>query len=286
MEPLAIAGLAGSVINAQNQNMQNMESQRYSQYMYEKQRRDNIIFWNMQNAYNSPQAQMKRFQEAGLNPNLIYGQGNSGPAGNISTPDVQPVQFRSPEFGNALTSGVLGMMQGADLKIKNATYNNLLEQNTVLKQEGMLKAAQTLSTLTGEEKTRWGLQFEQMMADISADYRREQLRATKIGTDLSINKDTREAAMTSSNINEAVERMAKMREERANTVLERQRIRANVNLMYKDGTLKDLDINLKKMGIQPSDPMYARIVSQGLSYLLDDSKKGDFRAWMLQTFGK
>lgn len=34
--------------------------------------------WKMQNAYDSPAAQMQRYQEAGLNPNLIYGQQNTG----------------------------------------------------------------------------------------------------------------------------------------------------------------------------------------------------------------
>ena len=39
-----------------------------------------IDMWNMQNAYNTPQAQMERLKQAGLNPNLMYGQGNVGNA--------------------------------------------------------------------------------------------------------------------------------------------------------------------------------------------------------------
>lgn len=34
--------------------------------------------WQRQNAYDAPKAQMQRYQEAGLNPNLIYGQQNTG----------------------------------------------------------------------------------------------------------------------------------------------------------------------------------------------------------------
>ena len=52
----------------------------------EIQNQYNIDMWNRQNEYNSPQAQMQRFQEAGLNPSLIYGQGS---AGNASAPPVQ-----------------------------------------------------------------------------------------------------------------------------------------------------------------------------------------------------
>lgn len=39
-----------------------------------------IEMWNMQNDYNTPAAQMKRFEEAGLNPMLAYTQGNPGNA--------------------------------------------------------------------------------------------------------------------------------------------------------------------------------------------------------------
>ena len=40
----------------------------------------NLDMWNRQNAYNTPAEQMRRLQEAGLNPNLMYGQGNVGNA--------------------------------------------------------------------------------------------------------------------------------------------------------------------------------------------------------------
>lgn len=39
------------------------------------------------NEYNTPKNQMKRFKEAGLNPNLVYGQGNPG---NQSQPQQVP----------------------------------------------------------------------------------------------------------------------------------------------------------------------------------------------------
>ena len=54
--------------------------------LYKKQRADNredatttynrqIEMWNMNNAYNDPSAQMERLRQAGLNPNLVYGNG-------------------------------------------------------------------------------------------------------------------------------------------------------------------------------------------------------------------
>lgn len=53
-----------------------------------------VDMWNKMNMYNTPEAQMARFAAGGLNPHLIYGQGNSGNAS--STPAYQPpsIQYR------------------------------------------------------------------------------------------------------------------------------------------------------------------------------------------------
>lgn len=52
---------------------------------------DQKSFYNQQLVYNSPKEQMKRLQEAGLNPNLIYGsQGVTGMSANDATaPNLQ-----------------------------------------------------------------------------------------------------------------------------------------------------------------------------------------------------
>ena len=39
--------------------------------------------WQAENEYNSPKAQMQRLKEAGLNPNLVYGNGSV--SGNTTT---------------------------------------------------------------------------------------------------------------------------------------------------------------------------------------------------------
>lgn len=41
--------------------------------------------WNATNEYNHPAAQMARYREAGLNPNLIYGQSNTTSASTVGT---------------------------------------------------------------------------------------------------------------------------------------------------------------------------------------------------------
>ena len=54
----------------------------------------NEMMWNKQNEYNTPSAQIERMKVAGLNPALMYSQGNVGNAGSVPSspvPSVQPV---------------------------------------------------------------------------------------------------------------------------------------------------------------------------------------------------
>ena len=56
---------------AEQQNRYNRELMQYQQQLQQES-------IDKQNEYNTPAMQMQRFAEAGLNPNLIYGQGNNG----------------------------------------------------------------------------------------------------------------------------------------------------------------------------------------------------------------
>lgn len=73
---------------------------------------NNINLWNMQNEYNTPKNQMLRFKEAGLNPNLIYGQTNT--ASPISTASANLDLGNTPSqktLGNYLALSNLGIQK-------------------------------------------------------------------------------------------------------------------------------------------------------------------------------
>lgn len=281
--PSIIAGgsqVAGGLIDAFGTSRQNRLSRDFSREMYDRQFSDNLAFWRMQNEYNSPQAQMKRFQDAGLNPNLIYGQGNSGPAGAVQTPDVQSPQFRTPEFGRAVSSGGLAYVNAIyDLDIKQAQTNNLRAQNEVIKQEALLKEVQRKSVGTSEERSRFDLGFEQELRDVSADARRAALSKKLADIDYTVDENARKAAMSSSNLLEAVERMKNMMEQRLNYRMDRartreevsriradvERIKSQTDLNLKESQIKQLNLDLLRNGINPNDPLWTRIVGRFLS---------------------
>lgn len=95
-----------------------------------QQNQYNIDMWKMQADYNSPQAQMQRFQEAGLNPNLIYGQGSNGnmsQAPQMVTPQSPDFSKHMSELGKAFNienlKTVVANRKKAEAEAKNADVN-------------------------------------------------------------------------------------------------------------------------------------------------------------------
>lgn len=58
-------------------DMSDYSSAAYNYLMKQQEQAYNLELWNLMNEYNSPSAQMKRYQDAGLSPWLIYGQSNA-----------------------------------------------------------------------------------------------------------------------------------------------------------------------------------------------------------------
>lgn len=107
------AGLISGGISSSAQNSANNTNWEIAKYnaqaqkdLAEYQNAYNLEMWNKENEYNTPAAQMQRYQDAGLNPNLIYGQGNSGNASSVPqaatyNPSLN-YQKQPNTFGNSL----------------------------------------------------------------------------------------------------------------------------------------------------------------------------------------
>lgn len=90
----------------------------------------NMSAWREQNAYNTPTAQMQRYKDAGLNPNLVVSQGNSGNAG-------APPTYDRPEAGNSFVptklEGLSSILNHVlDFSVRDAQVENMKMQNNLL----------------------------------------------------------------------------------------------------------------------------------------------------------
>lgn len=119
----------GSPKDVQNQvfgeysrrDMSDYSQAAYNYLMQQQQQAFELDMWNLKNQYDSPAEQMKRFQDAGLNPNLIYGQQNV--SGNV--PQGSSAQFRSSGTFSRNTQQALGTISQIMNIVKTArdTYD-------------------------------------------------------------------------------------------------------------------------------------------------------------------
>lgn len=146
----AVGGLlsanANNQASLQAQQLANQGNMELAKYAYQQ----DLEMWNRQNAYNTPSAQMQRYREAGLNPNLIYGSGSS--AGNATNaPSFNPSHInpeikRTPDYG-AIIGSAIGQynqlrLQQAQLENLQANTNNLGYQAAYNDARGLLAKQQ------------------------------------------------------------------------------------------------------------------------------------------------
>lgn len=97
-----------------------------------------VAMWNMQNAYNTPAAQMQRFKDAGLNPMLVYQQGNPGnassaPATHVPNAELHENRDRYEKINNilniigAVTGGIGQILGVADQSMELGIKRNELD---------------------------------------------------------------------------------------------------------------------------------------------------------------
>lgn len=257
----AAAQILSSGIGAVAQGSMNRKTRQFTKEMYGLQRKDALADYAMQNEYNSPAAQMKRLVAAGLNPNLAYGDVNnvSAPVRSSTPSSWNPKAY---DYGSAGKDTILAYQ---DARIKTATLDNLEAQNKVLIQDAALKGVTAANTAMHTARGEFDLGLARDLRDTSLQTAQANLDRMTVGTDIMLKENERAAALNSSNLLEAATRILKMRAETANTEAEAVAIQKRIEGLGKDNRIKDLDINLKEKGIQPSDNMFMRILGQIMS---------------------
>lgn len=116
-----------------------------AEYAYSK----DLEMWNRQNQYNDPMSQMQRLRDAGLNPNLIYGQGAGG-AGNAQ----QMPKYNAPtlqyNYKPVDIAGVLSQYQ--DFRMKQAQIDNVKAQEENIRARTITESSRnTLIDMQGKK---------------------------------------------------------------------------------------------------------------------------------------
>ena len=165
-----VFNLAQSGINAAVQKKQAKRQYEYDVKKMQLQHQQNIDLWNMQNEYNTPKAQMERYSDAGLNPNLIYSEGASALSGNSTSPppSAEIASYQVPNNEIKIFDGVV---------------------------DSYVKAKQLALTEQSQEKQ---LEYQDAQIDeirdriVTADVQRSLLLVDRLRKELDLNQSTYE----------------------------------------------------------------------------------------------
>lgn len=128
------------------------ETNEANERLQHQQNQHNLEMWRLNNEYNSPVQQMERLKRAGLNPDMMYSQGQGNAVGNSSS----PAQTQSP-FPH--------MPQSFDPKL-SAEISNLMADTYKKKMEGIGQDKQNeIVEKTGLQQAMANLQYTQASID-------------------------------------------------------------------------------------------------------------------------
>jgi len=144
------SNLVSQGINAIAQGTANRANRRHAEKMFQWEVNANRENWRMQNEYNSPAQQMQRLKEAGLNPNLVYGNGATATGGSISSSSATSPRGEAPRFDlGQIVSGYL------DAQLREVQIDQGKASVDIMKQDVINKALQ--SQLTNAQIQKLGV---------------------------------------------------------------------------------------------------------------------------------
>lgn len=164
--------------------------------VWEREKAYNEELWAKQNEYNSPAAQMQRLKEAGLNPNLMYGQGTTGIAvpirgadigrselGSVSAQgsrvnksELVPARYEAPTYGSPVSKGenfLRGISNYIQIRNANLFAQNLEKQAKLI--ESNVKKVDEMTDYIRENKSKVGFEKERIKQETRAALRENEL---------------------------------------------------------------------------------------------------------------
>lgn len=235
--PAIGAGLnfIGGLFNGGSQARQNRMNRQWQEKM-----------WNMNNEYNKPINQMARYKEAGLNPHLIYGQGNSGNSAMPSAPKTEAPQYNFADSAMAYVSLRKQQTEIDNLEKTREVMDSQLRLNRV--QEGKIlseTASTDLQRRLSEEL------YDTNVATALANLRNTEASNKKIEAEVnqigaSTNLSRAQVDKITQEINESKERIQLMQIDGNNKQLEAE--------------LKRIEIEIRKNGGNPNDPGWQKVL--------------------------
>lgn len=164
-----ISGIGSAITSRKNTRDTIRANRAMAEYQWEK----NLEMWHRQNEYNAPAQQMNRFREAGLNPNLIYGQGNPGNAGTLPQYSAPRIDYKRTFPQNI--GGIIQQFQ--DVNMRAAAIDNVRAQEELTRSKATTEAVKQQIMGIDEKSKGLNLRILQYLEQTQKEMGTEKLRA-------------------------------------------------------------------------------------------------------------
>lgn len=237
-------------------NEQNIAFQReINDTNYQRQ----LEMWEKTNAYNHPAEQMKRYKEAGLNPNLIYGQSNTAQSANVATgsavkldaPSVQPAMRQKLTFGNVghdFLNGLYRMEEVHNLKLDNEIKEQT-KDDIIMKSyyEAQRQGVQLANDLIKNNNDNLELALKTIELEIN-EYTKQNRKDL---SDISVNQANVNVSKTKAETNKINAETNKINAETDNLIAQKKVIQWQAAVTYMESLLKSAQFEheTKKIGL-------------------------------------
>lgn len=255
----------------------NKKQRKWLEEQYRKQRADALADWNMQNAYNSPEAQMARLKAAGLNPNLVYGNGADATASQMPR-QSDTGSYKPQSTPIDMNTNVMGAY--FDAQVKQAQVDNMAAQKTLLDQQAIHEALKALNTVANTKSTEANTETTNALRQSSLDALRASINKMQTETVISSNQESRNQQLHSGNLELQNANLAKIAQDistqkiqNSKTIEERTEVKARVNNLLREGILKDMEIQVRERGGNPNDAYWEKKAQQVIEYILNGGKE-------------
>jgi hypothetical protein len=253
------AQLVGTAADIYFTNQMNKQTQAWNEEMYSRQRQDAIDDWNRMNAYNSPSAQMSRWKDAGLNSNLIYGQGTSAASSQPRGTDAKSWQPSKLPVGEGI-SNAIGSYQ--NFAIQDEQVKNMQQQRKNMEVDNVLKTMDIATKGVKTAQSEFDLQQSRDLKDTAISTAAAKLRGLETATDIKVSKEVRDIAMSTPKLAEAFQKVAAGQLAQKKTQAEIAQINAQIANLSRSGTLQDMEIAMRKLGLSYNDDVWMRMLAQ------------------------
>lgn len=135
----AISGAIGAIGNLFTGGMSARKQYKYQSKLMDKQNQQQIDFWKMNNEYNTPFAQRARLEQAGLNPDLMYG--GSGSVAQSQMPGAAAGSAPNVDYGDTSGAFANGIRLAQQASLIDAQVSKIEMENKLIAEQALTQAS-------------------------------------------------------------------------------------------------------------------------------------------------